>query len=249
MAAKADDDEGGGVHARPARPRGTDRGRVYTRYAARRSSTCDVSLPWIPAATTDYRSAVAVTGLLRTYTSVGPPSGVVVTAALKRPCCRPVPQARTRGVTARLGRLPAIPRLLSKCPRLLSWAITSTRLFRHNETRPSSHAIIWRQKMDRIEHLIDTFRRDHPEMDASVLMEFAQHVRRVLLDELRDEMKDGDREIRLSIILHGNSFHARGPRSYVEQLLEDWAAAASAPPTKTLTPGFNRMKLISGRSR
>lgn len=101
--------------------------------------------------------------------------------------------------------------------------------------------------MDRIDHLIETFRGDHPDVDATVLLEFAQHLRRVLIDELRAELKAGDVAVAVSMQLHGHAFSAKGPRSYVEGLLAGWTEAAAAPSMKNITPGFNRMKLISGR--
>lgn len=101
--------------------------------------------------------------------------------------------------------------------------------------------------MERIEHLIEAFRVEHPEADTDLLLEFAQHVRRVLMDELRSELKANDAPVKLSMQIHGMAFSAQGPRSYVESLLEHWYERASAPPHTRLTPGFNRMRLISGR--
>lgn len=101
--------------------------------------------------------------------------------------------------------------------------------------------------MERIEHLVDVFRKDHEEIESTVLLEFAEHVRRVLIDELREDMKAGEVQVHISMQVHGQAFSAKGPRSYVESLLANWQDLADAPPRKNLTPGFNRMKLISGR--
>lgn len=98
--------------------------------------------------------------------------------------------------------------------------------------------------MDRIDYLIETFRRDYPDADAAMLLEFAQHVRRAIIDELRDEAKDDRTPVKVSMQIHGMSFSANGPRAYVEQLLTSWQDAASC---KNITPRFNRMHLISGR--
>lgn len=103
--------------------------------------------------------------------------------------------------------------------------------------------------MERLEHLIATFREEHPDVDATVLLDFAKHVRRVLLDELRDDAKADETTVAVSVQLHGQSFSAKGPKWYVDSMLTAWSDAASKPPTKNVTPSFNRMRLISGGSR
>lgn len=103
--------------------------------------------------------------------------------------------------------------------------------------------------MERLEQLVVKFREDYPDADAAMLLEFAQHVRRVLVDELREESKAGDAQVHVSMQLHGKAFSAKGPRSYVDSLMREWAGIASAPPMKTITPGFNRIKLLSGPTR
>lgn len=103
--------------------------------------------------------------------------------------------------------------------------------------------------MERLEHLVTTFREDYPDIDAAVLLEFAKHVRRVLADELSEQAQDGSVNVAISVQLHGHSFSAKGPRSYVDSMLKAWSESASSPPMKNLTPAFNRMKLISGGGR
>lgn len=103
--------------------------------------------------------------------------------------------------------------------------------------------------MERIDHLIEEFRKDHPELTATTLYEFSQHLRRILIDELREELKAGDVPVQLSVQVHGQAFSAKGPRSYVENLLAQWQDLANAPPRKNITPAFNRIKMISGGSR
>lgn len=101
--------------------------------------------------------------------------------------------------------------------------------------------------MERIDHLVETFRLDHPEIDPAVLLDFAQHVRRVLIDELREDTKAGNAPVSMSLQLNGASFSAKGPRSYVEELLKRWETAMEYRQNGLRPPGFNRMKLISGR--
>jgi hypothetical protein len=101
--------------------------------------------------------------------------------------------------------------------------------------------------MDRIDHLIATFREAHPEVNADVLAEFAQHVRRVVADDIRAEMRDGQAQVKLSVSLRGQAFSATGPRDYVEGLLENFQNSVNAEPQHRVTPGFNRMKLIGGQ--
>lgn len=101
--------------------------------------------------------------------------------------------------------------------------------------------------MEYLDHLIDTFRAAHPEMDADLLREFAQHVHRVVRDDIRQEMRAENVRIRIAMQLNGSSFSAEGPRLVVEDMLERWDARAVRQ-AKNLPPsGFNRMALISGR--
>lgn len=102
--------------------------------------------------------------------------------------------------------------------------------------------------MEYLDHLIDNFRTEHPECDADVLREFAGHVRRVLKDELREEMQDGKARLKLSMQINGMAFSADGPRALVEELLARWTERVERG-TRNITPGLNRPQLISGRGR
>lgn len=112
--------------------------------------------------------------------------------------------------------------------------------------------------MDRIEHLIAKFREEHPELDAALLAEFAQHVRRVVADDIREEMYDGKAQVSLALTINGQVFHAKGPREYVDNLLANFQASINGPKpvalqqrrasgisnrawpeAVTATPGFN----------
>lgn len=107
--------------------------------------------------------------------------------------------------------------------------------------------------MERIDYVIAKFREDHPEMDADLLAEFAQHVRRVVSDDIREEMYDGQTPVAISLQVHGHAFSAKGPRSYVDELLGKFQESVSTVPatvsSRRVTPGFNRMQLISGRGK
>lgn len=101
------------------------------------------------------------------------------------------------------------------------------------------------------DNLIETFRKDHPECDADVFREFAHHVQRYVADEIRSEMRDGNAQVSMSLNIKGQSFSAKGPRYYVEDLLAQWQGIVENPSIpasrRQIVPGFNRPRLISGR--
>ncbi len=67
-------------------------------------------------------------------------------------------------------------------------------------------------------------------------------------DEIREELKQDNVMIKLSMQLAGASFSAHGPRVMVESLLASWQERAERQ-TKNITPNFNRMQIVSGRSK
>ena len=73
-------------------------------------------------------------------------------------------------------------------------------------------------------------------------------VQRVLGDEFRADLKRSEAQVSVSMQIGGHAFSAKGPRWYVEDLLAHWEARATGK-SKSVTEGFNRMKLISGPSR